>query len=140
MKIKILAILFFILLQFPLAAQVPTPLKETTHYVFFYAYADADNLGDYYKKVVVTRVYKDTAQTHYLFKLLNLKKRALNEMKQQISNYEDFRKINTDFSSTEEEAEAKMKKLFEVWERKNTVIHHLNIKYENATGQEYPDN
>ncbi|MGK7392313.1 MAG: hypothetical protein ACNS60_18310 [Candidatus Cyclobacteriaceae bacterium M2_1C_046] len=140
MKIKIYIILILFFLQFSLAAQSPTPLKETTHYIFFYAYEDAEELGDYYKGVVVSKIYKDTAQTHYLFKLLNLKNRALKSMEQQVSNYDKFKKINTDFSSTEKEANAKLSKLKEIWERNKTIVHHIDFVYENATGQEYPEN
>lgn len=140
MKIEIVAIVSFLVfgLQFSLVAQGTGPLAKT-HYIFFYAYADAENHEGSYKDVAVTKIYKDDAQTHYLFKLLNLKQRSLNEMKLKIRNHQDFKLINTDFSSTEEEAKAKMKKLIKEWEKNKTVVHQLDFKYENATGQEYPE-
>lgn len=140
MKIKLLAIISFLLFSVPfsLQAQVPTPLART-HYIFFYASTDAEGYGDSYKEIAVSKIYKDDAQTHYLFKLLNLKNRALKDMEQELSNHKDFKKFNTDFSSTKEEAEAKMKRLIDEWKKDNTVVHQLNFKYENATGQEYPD-
>lgn len=100
---KLIAITSFLLfaLSFSIAAQVPTPIAST-HYLFFYASTDAEGYGDSYKEIAVTKICKDDAQTHYLFKLLNLKERALEEMRQKLANHGDFKKINTDFSSTEE--------------------------------------
>ena len=54
-------------------------------------------------------------------------------------DHQKFRYINTNFSSTEEEANEKLRKLKEVWKRKNTIVHQINFEYQNATGKEIPD-
>ena len=136
MRAKLVAIAFFYLfLQFPLLAQ--EPIEEVSHYVFFYSYKDAKDYKEYYPEVVVSKIYKDTARTHFLFKLLNLKKRALEAMKSSITGHEAFLKHHTQYGSTKKEAEAKLKKLMDVWKRNETQIHYLDVNYENATGKEF---
>ena len=130
MNIKLIIVLFSICLCSYGA------LKAQPTYLFFYS-STANEGAE--KEVAVTEVITDTVKTHYLFKLLNLKKQSEEEMKNSFENHEEFINVNTDFSLNKSEAAAKRNKLLAEWKRQNFIIHHLKINYVNATGKEYPD-
>lgn len=120
-------------------AQNEISVLDVEHYIFYYAYTNSKDNPDKPVEVAVTPIFRDTADVHYYFKVLNIKNRATEVMREELTNFEDFVNYGSDLSKDSDEADKKLKDLMQDWKSNDYIIHRIRFQYDAATGQEYPD-